>query len=365
MKRLLITLSLTIVLMCGAVAAWSAVNLEWRPSYVVAYEGDATEIGLYAVSDTAGGQMISAMDVIILTDPASLGFQSLTPVGESYDWFLDGFFSPSPDGINDALDDGDMRYTAWAQPGVPAPITEQGLLVTTLIFVAQSPACSTLVTIPDTYGTAATIVFDGAIPNFDVKGTLGSARIMVVPVGVLTSVAQAKQEPDETYIDLAGPIVTRAFSSGAYFYVEDYNRTAGIRVNCDPLQLPAEGATPTIQGTIRTVNGERVIDSTDVTVGAACLQETIPAPFGLVARAIHQNMLPQGLLAKVSGRVTLAGGNTFVLDDGSPQGLTVELYLLSLPADGDFVAVTGAVGADAAGPVLRVNNSSDIQLIPE
>ncbi len=367
MKRIPITLGILIALALGAaVAARSAVNIEWRPGYQAVNAGDVLEVGLYAVSDNGDLHPISAMDVIMLCDTAYLSFQNLTPEGEQYDWFDDGFMSPSPDGLNNALGDGDMIYTALAQLGVPAQITARGMRVTTLVFEAQLPVCRTLISLPESYGTqAVTRVLDGTIPNLDVKGTLGSARIMIVPLGYLTSVAQAKQELDETYVELAGPIVTRSFASGTYFYVEDYNRTAGIRVNCDPLQLPAEGATPTIQGTIRTVNGERVIDSIDVTVGTGCLQEEIPGPFGLVVRAIHQNMLPQGLLVRVSGRVTSGGGNTFVLDDASPLGLTVELHSLSLPANGDFVAVTGTVGADAFGPVLRVNDSSDIQLIPE
>ena len=363
MNRALFLLGMVLMVLGGSVdSAPAAVSLEWHPAYLVVRVGDPVNLGLYAKSDSGSDWPISAMDVIAFHDPACLRFHNLTSEKAPYNWFLDGFFSPSPDNLNDDLGDGQMLYTAWAQLGIPAMATPKGLLVTTFQFSAETETRRTYVTIPATYGSLArTRVFDGTIPNFDVTGRLGSAGIMIVPTGFLTSVAQAKALGDESVFDLAGPIVTRAF--GSYFYLEDYDRTAGIRVNCDPSQLPAEGTTPAVSGIIRTIHGERVIDEAVISSG---MPLDIPGPIAMNLRAVRTGLNPQGLLIRVAGRVTSVseGDQTFTLRDGAELVLRVELHGVSAPADGSFAAVTGALGADDSGPLLRVNRALDIRTYP-
>jgi hypothetical protein len=53
-----------------------------------------------------------------------------------------------------------------------------------------------------------------------------------------------------------------------------------------------------------------------------------------------------------------------MINDGSPQAVKVEPYGISPPLDGHFVTVTGALGANADGPVLRVG-LSDTMTVPE
>jgi uncharacterized protein YdeI (BOF family) len=253
-----------------------------------------------------------------------------------------------------------MMYTAWAQLGVPAMATRAGLLVTTLGFFARSPVCRTIVDIPPSFGGHAfTRVFDGTVPNTDITGRLTGAKVMIVPAGVLISVAEAKALSDDVGLELAGPIVTRRFES--YFYMEDYDRTAGIRVNCDPAELPAEGATPTVSGTITTADGERVINASEVTAG--CPMD-IPGALGMSTRTARTGLSPVGLLVRAAGTVTSAGGGGFTLGDGSESDLTVELHAVSAPDVGTFVAVTGALGADLSGLILRVNSAADIRTYP-
>jgi len=356
-----VVLALVMVLATAA-AASGAVDLEWRPAYQIVHSGDTVRIGLYAVSDSGSDWPISAMDVLVLHAPSYLAFSRVTSDGAPYDWLTDGFFANAPDNINKSLTDGNMMYSAWAQFGLPALATRKGLLVTTFEFVAQAPICSTLITIPPSYGTTArTRVFDGRVPNLDVTGRLGSASVMVVPPGVLTSVVQAKALPDDRTVDLAGPVVTRTFES--CFYIEDRDRTAGIRVDCEPDQLPLQGTAPTVSGVISTVGGERVISQAVVTPGCAA---GIPGPLGLNTRAAIAGLSPVGLLVKVAGTVTdvSAAGDTFMLSDGGEAGLRVELHGPSAPAEDAFAAVTGALGADAEGPVLRVNSATDPQVAP-
>ena len=361
MKHVHAVSCLVAVLVVGSISISEAsVGLKWRPAYKVLRLGESLRIGLYAASDTGASQPISALDAVMTYDPAYLHFYGLTPGNPPPTWLLDGFFSPSPDDINLALDDGDMMYTAWAQLGVPAMATRSGLLVTTLGFFAEVPVCRTVINVPLSLGGfARTRIFDGVTPNTEITGSLGAAKVMIVPAGVLISVAEAKALSDDVGLELAGPIVTRRFES--YFYMEDYDRTAGIRVNCDPAELPAEGATPTVSGTITTADGERVINASEVTAG--CPMD-IPGALGMSTRTARTGLSPVGLLVRAAGTVTSAGGGGFTLGDGSESDLTVELHAVSAPDVGTFVAVTGALGADLSGLILRVNSAADIRTYP-
>lgn len=360
-RRTLTILVLILVACCGlAGAAGAVVNLEWRPAYQVVHAGDPVRLGLYAVSTGANAAM-SGMDVIVTHDPDTLAFQNLLADGAGYNWLLDGFMSPSPGGINDSIDDGDMYYTAWAQLGVPAIATRRGLLVTTFEFVASSPTCASVVAIPLSFtGGAITRVLDGTVPNRDIKGTVGIARVMIVEPTTLTSVAETKKKSDGTSVTVAGPIVTRAFPLGDCFYIEDQNRAAGIRVNCPGLPMPSEGSTPKISGTVRTVNGERVVDAVGVYSGTGCMSEPVPGSLGIICRSVYQGLSPQGMLVRMQGRASSVTTGSFLLSDGSdyawqPMPIKVELHGVQAPAEGDFVVMTGTLGHDADGPVLRVN----------
>ncbi|MBI2842576.1 MAG: hypothetical protein HYX78_04175 [Armatimonadetes bacterium] len=364
MRRIFCYSILVVAILFGATATgYAAVDLRWRPEFQVVHTGDSVDVGFYALSDSGADWPISAMEVIMLYNPDHLDFYDISTVGAPYQWLMNGFLSPSPDDLNLALDDGEMMYSAWAQLGVAAKATPSGLLVTTLRFLAKDPVSRTYITIPLTFGTQAkTRVFDGATPNLNVTGSLGTATIMVVPVGVLTSVAAAKAQADGSSVDLAGPISTRSFAS--YFYLEDFDRTAGIRVNCDPGEVQPEGTTPMVTGIIDTVDGERVIQATIVTPGDAMV---IPKPYGVNIRATGGGLSPAGLLVKVAGRVVSLSpvDGTFELFDGTTSNLRVELHGLPTPDAGVFLAVTGALGADTSGTVLRVNNSQDLRTIPE
>jgi len=176
-------------------------------------------------------------------------------------------------------------------------------------------------------------------------------------VALSASVVQAKALPDETVCELSGPIVTRSFES--CFYVEDATRAAGIRVNCATGQTPAARQTaPNVSGVIRTIGGERVIDQASVEPGGT---GTV-LPFGMNNRAVVSGLSPQGLLVRLWGhaRVASLGGSAFVLDDGSPQGVNVELHGAAAPADGAYVAVTGVIGANTGTPVVRAGPGDTI-----
>ncbi len=179
---------------------------------------------------------------------------------------------------------------------------------------------------------------------------------------ILDSAAKARMLPEGTACELLGPVVTRSF--GSFFYVENSNRLAGIRVNCAAGQAAAaEGTAPRVVGVLRVVNGERVIDQAEVVTGA---QTPAPRPLALTCRSVSQGLSPQGLLVRISGRAAVAnsGQTWFTVSDGSPLPIKVVLHGINPPVDGSFVRVAGVIGADASGPVLHVNASQDIQVRP-
>jgi len=301
------------------------------------------------------------MDVIVLNDPAHLAFSGLIEVPGL--WLMDGMPMNAPENINASVTDGNMLYTAWANFGGPTYATPAGLLATTFRFVAEAPAVQTELTIPRTFGESVrTAVYDGTVPNLDVTGQLGTARIMIVPqnVPIAASVVQAKAMPDGTDLAISGPIVTRRFDT--FFYLEDADRVSGIRVNYDG--GPAlQGTRPAVRGTLRTIDGERVIDDAAVCEGPAA---AIPAPFAMNLSAAAAGLSPQGLLVRLTGSSDgEAGSASFLLSDGSPEPIRVDLQGFTLPAGRPFVIVTGTLGRDAAGHVLHVNSPNDLQILPQ
>lgn len=346
----------------GTVSVGAAgVDIVLKPTFQVVHVGESANLGLYAISSNENDWPISGMDVVVLYDPVRLHFYNLTSMGAPYNWLRDGFFWPSPDNINDDLSDGQMMYTAWAQLGVPAVATKNGLLVTTFQFRAQVEGCGEYVAVAPAWGTsAATRVFDGTTPNHDVTGNLGVAKILVVSPGVLTSVAQAKAFPDESTIQIGGPIVTKTY--GSYFYIENLDRASGIRVNSVQLP-PAPGTVALVFGTLRTINGERVIDEAIVT--ESCTM-TVPRALAMTCYSATSGLSPVGLLVKIAGKVVSVSPSedTFILADGSRQGVRVELHEVAAPSVGAFVAVVGVLGSDTSGPIVRTNGPVDIQSYP-
>jgi len=342
--------------------ASALVDLEIRPSFVTVRVGEAFDLRLFAVAKGAQSIPVSALDAVVIYDSSFIAFQNISPVGEPYDWLVDGFVSPSPGGINDALDDGTMQYTAWGQLGEPAIVTPAGLRVTTFTFLAESPTCGAMVTIPMSYGSAYTRVFDGVIPNKVITGATFGARVMVVPEGYLVGAGEVRARPDEEVIDFAGSIVTRVFPESGYFYVEDPTRCAGIRVNCDSASMPTVGKVPSIHGVVRTIDGEKLIDSATVTVSEACGPLPTPAPLAMNTLALGPNQIcAQGLLARVSGKA-LESGSDLILTDGSPTNVKLDLHCSHSIASGARVTVVGMIGADATGPVIRINDTADIRV---
>lgn len=177
-KLLILAVALAMLFLLSGVAS-ALVNLEWRPIAQTTAPGGIAQMGLYAVSDNSQNQLFAAMDVIILWDTAYLDFVQI--IKEPF-WFDDGFPTGEIFDINDNLHDGNAMYKAWAWPGTPVAATPQGLLCTTFQFSALAPVDPTYVNIGLVWSQyVQTIVFDAFVPTLDIKGTLGSAEVTIVP----------------------------------------------------------------------------------------------------------------------------------------------------------------------------------------
>ncbi len=342
------------------------VNLDWRPASQTVPLGGTATLSLYARATGPGNELISSVDAIIVSDPAFLRLERLNRANAPYHWLTDGFFTPSPDGINNSLTDGAMLYTALARPGMPPLIDTQGLLVMTFEFTAVGGPATAAVTTPLTYGpTAQTHVYDALQANHDIRGAGSSATVHIVAsVETLSSVAAAKQLPDARIIRLQiGPNVSRSFSQGEFFYVQDASRAAGIRINPTTAVSLSPGRQLTITGTLATVNQERVVQNAEVTLGPVV---SPPHPLGMnISRAIDDpGLRPNGLLVKITGRIThldQAHSIAYVRDGSLPE-LRAKLYGFALPPKGSVVSFTGALGADSEGPLLHVKEQNDVEV---
>jgi len=172
------------VILLGA-AVQAEVDLEWQVENQDVHVGETVRIGFYAVADNDGAdEPFCAMQVVVLWDGEFLLLQGNDDNGP-YDWASSGFPDDGGlDGLNDAFDDGDAYYHAWAQFGDPAVATPEGLLVTTFEFEALAATETTTVQIVAFYGDySETAVLDDEYPGWNIVGDLGSATVEISSAG--------------------------------------------------------------------------------------------------------------------------------------------------------------------------------------
>jgi len=174
----------------------------------------------------------------------------------------------------------------------------------------------------------------------------------------------AAELPAGSPVNLSGLITTAGF--GNYFYVEEPERFAGIRVNAGAAYIP--GDVLSLTGSITMVDGERVFVPASLTKNG---RESVPAPLGVAAGALAAGSAPDvtGLRVRTWGVAGAATGDEFTIDDGSHRLLTILAPSMPKPDPGRMVVVTGIVGARStmggAQLVLRVRSPYDIYAIAQ
>ncbi|GAH02174.1 unnamed protein product, partial [marine sediment metagenome] len=156
-----------------------------------------------------------------------------------------------------------------------------------------------------------------------------------------------------------GKIVTAAFDG--FFYIEDPDRTSGIKVISG--ELVNVGDAVDVEGALGTMGNERHIQAGRVqNLGPVTALGTL----GMTNRALGGNDLASGgqlgvtggeglnnigLLVSVCGRVTSVGADSFTISDGSgPDVKVVVPDTLSIPSLDAFVGVTGISSCEVDGP---------------
>ena len=175
---------LLVLAVCSSNSLYANINLEYRPGSQTVAVGQTVGIGLYAVSDDASVQTLSAVDLVFGWDPGFLDLLGLDPTGAA-PLLSSAFPGADPFGLNESVppQDGDGLYLALANLGSPVGATPGGTLLTTFQFQTLGVTAGTVVEMLVSGGSPAraTTVFDGNVPNLDVTGTLGSASVAVIP----------------------------------------------------------------------------------------------------------------------------------------------------------------------------------------
>ena len=189
----------------------------------------------------------------------------------------------------------------------------------------------------------------------------------------------AKNAPDGSFISLADKIVTALFSSDSALYVQEPNRSSGIRISINPAGLGLVlGDHVNITGTIgnRVVSGytaERVITGASVVKVQPAVPLSPPTPLAMdsmtlggeasglqpgVTGGVGLNSI--GLLVRYTGRVTGIITSSVFVDDGGgvidpigSAGVLIKCPNTQPPVVvNNMVAVTGViVGSISSGEI--------------
>lgn len=169
--------------------------------------------------------------------------------------------------------------------------------------------------------------------------------------------------------DLACKVVTGVWED--YFYIQDADRTGGIRVE----GLGSKGSLVDVLGTLATdSDGERYLTSTLVSTGAG--GSTTAKPYGMNNKALSVGLSTKSLPVKTWGKVTSVTSTGCYINDGSnlttgnPTGTTgafiswAALPTVSrpstLPSVGTMLLATGiAKGATPSGGATVAIDSAD------
>jgi len=186
------------------------------------------------------------------------------------------------------------------------------------------------------------------------------------PAQEVRSLGELRMLTDGTRVRAGGVIVTADAASAGAVYVQQPDRSSGIRVETG--SQAAEGTLVAVEGTLATKpSGERFLQDALILSSASGAGAV---PMGARCSAIGPHGTGPGnvgLLMRTWGRVVSAGPRFITIDDGSVAGGGLKVVApvgVTLPATGSFAAVTGVVQlegtAPASRPVLRARRASDI-----
>ena len=201
------------------------------------------------------------------------------------------------------------------------------------------------------------------------------------PAKQVASAGAARSDDNDGMIEITTPLVVSLVpqSETGFFYAQDEDGTAGLRVESDT--VPTVGDRVLVRGELtRNANGERLV--TDATVTVTTTGGAGPAPRMIVNKAVGgkgytettgpalYGLTDQGLLHTVTGRVTRyalddLGEPVVWVDDGSAVSaggedigikvIKTTLYLTEDAIGRDYYKITGVVTSEVVdGKQIRV-----------
>ncbi len=190
------------------------------------------------------------------------------------------------------------------------------------------------------------------------------------------SIGATEHLPDETLVYLESKVTTASFAD--CFYVQEGDRSAGIKILPNGRPIPPEGTSVTLVGRMTTDNGEAAILL--ATIHGADIMP-MPRPMGMVARATCLGLQADlrtagppgvgleaiGLLVVAHGRITAVMSDCFFVDDGSgatdvsgipgvkvrTQGLSPGRTIAPPGAVGDWARVTGVLAIERTAAIFK------------
>ena len=223
----------------------------------------------------------------------------------------------------------------------------------------------------------------------DPAGLWDEDTFRIVVAEFYDTIAEARNNPDGTWVRLTGKLMTAAFADE--IYVEEPNRSAGIRLVNPPAAAAgyAEAAEETwavdFAGPLGTSYAEREIA---LYYGEVTAIADLPEPLGMPNRALgggspnaYTEAVPLGgiglynvgLLVRTTGKVVRHSGGYFYIDDGSPiiDAWTQPCVIVDddglggwVPPLGSYVTVTGIIGANTLDGdpirILRPRSQDDV-----
>lgn len=149
-----------------------------------------------------------------------------------------------------------------------------------------------------------------------------------MPPVIVASIGDAKSKADGTIIIINNIVVTAGTDQfDGFFYIEDESRASGIKVAAT--ETVHVGDVVSVMGEIATVDGERQIDATSISIAPE--SGDVPEPLVMTCGALGGTALNDytpgvirgrglnnlGLLVKVCGQVVSNGAGYFIIEDGS------------------------------------------------
>ena len=186
-------------------------------------------------------------------------------------------------------------------------------------------------------------------------------QAIVLNLWYSTPLGTVKAQPVSSPVSVTtAPVIA---SYPGVFYIENMDRSAGIRVNA-PGHSVKVGDKVTLTGTLDEVDGEKCISTQSTSIVIFPGQYPLPRPMMIPNSQVGSSvgLCNTGLLVKVCGRVKEYGSGYFVIYDGSTEaGLRViSSSLSSVPAPGSFVTLAGVSTRSAGLPAVWPRAQADI-----